>query len=78
MVEIIFKEKPHNVVGACMEVHGGPGMGFTETVYKALEVEVRKPKIPFVREKRREIEYKGVSTHKYFADFIVYVHSSWK
>jgi len=74
MAEIIFKEESYEIVGACMEVHSGLGMGFREAVYKdALEVEFRKRQIPFVREKRYEIEYKGVILpHKYFADFIVY------
>ena len=74
MAEIIFKEESYKFIGICMEVHRNLGMGFKEAVYKdALEVELANQSIPFVREKRYEIAYKGVVLrHKYYADFIVY------
>jgi GxxExxY protein len=67
MVEIIFKKESYEIVGVCMEVHKNLGVGFRETVYKdALEVEFNNRQIPFIREKRNEIEYKGVILpHKY-------------
>lgn len=49
-------------------------MGFKEVIYKdALEMEFREKSIPFCREKRFRIEYKGKALpHKYIADFIVF------
>lgn len=57
-----------------MEVHTELGMGFQEIVYKdALEFEFRRNKIPYRREKRFDIKYKGyLLPHSYKADFIVY------
>jgi len=74
MVEIIYREESYKIVGICMEVHRNLGIGFKEAVYKdALEVEFKALQIPFVREKRYEIEYKGVVLrHRYYADFIIY------
>jgi GxxExxY protein len=50
------------------------GMGFKEIVYKdALEIEFQSHQIPYIREKKFTIEYKGkMLPHKYIADFIVY------
>ena len=56
-----------------MEVHKNLGPGLLEIVYKdALEIEFRENNIPFEREKKYSIEYKGkILTHKFYADFIV-------
>ena len=57
-----------------MEVHRLLGMGFKEVVYKdALSLEFNSQSIPFVREKKFEISYKGIILpYKYYADFIIY------
>ncbi|MEO6455222.1 MAG: GxxExxY protein [Ginsengibacter sp.] len=74
MSEIILKEESYKIVGICMEVHTELGMGFKEIVYKdAIEYEFAKNNIPFRREKKYEITYKGIILpHSYSADFIVY------
>jgi len=74
MTEIILKEESYTIVGLCMEVHTELGMGFKEIVYKdAMEYEFVKNKIPFRREKKYKIVYKGIILpHSYSADFIVY------
>ncbi len=74
MVNIILKEESYKIVGICMEVHRELGMGFNEIVYKdALEIEFQKNNIPYRREIKYEITYKGiVLRHNYNADFIVY------
>ncbi|MEO6328532.1 MAG: GxxExxY protein [Ginsengibacter sp.] len=74
MSAIILKEESYKIVGLCMEVHTELGMGFKEIVYKdAMEYEFTKNNIPFRREKRYEITYKGIILpHSYSADFIVY------
>ena len=55
-----------------MDVHKELGCGFLEAVYQeALEIEFKKQGIPFVREQKIEIVYKGQTLTKYYmADFI--------
>ena len=57
-----------------MEVHRILGKGLLEIVYKdAIEYEVKKKKIPYEREKKYEVEYKGIILpHYFFADFVLY------
>ena len=74
MTEILFKEESYKIIGACFEVHKILGHGFKEAVYKdALELELIKLEIPFVREKPYTIIYKEQKLKHYFiADFVVY------
>lgn len=74
MAELIYKEESYKVIGACIEVHNALGKGHSEILYKdALEVEFEKQQIPYSREKKFSVEYKGiVLPHHYFADFVVY------
>jgi GxxExxY protein len=74
MVNIILREESYRIIGLCMEVHTELGMGFKEIVYKdALEYEFKRNQIPYQREKRFDIDYKGhILPHSYSADFIVY------
>jgi GxxExxY protein len=74
MTSLIHKEKSFEIIGKCMEVHNNLGHGFLEIVYKdALEYEFIKANIPYEREKRYEVNYKGVILpHKFHADFVVY------
>jgi len=69
-----LQEETRTVIGLCMEVHRNLGRGFLEAVYKdALQYELLQKNISFEREKKFEINYKGVVLpHYYFADFIVY------
>jgi len=57
-----------------MEVHNNLGAGFLEIVYKdALELEFRKADIPYEREQKYEVNYKGTTLpHKFYADFVVF------
>ena len=72
--KLIYKQESHNIIHACMEVHNELGCGFLEPVYQeALELEFQKQKIPYSREKRLYIYYKGTKLKKeYIADFICY------
>ena len=74
MSALIYKEECYQIIGKCMEVHNNLGPGFLEIVYKdALELEFKKSGIPYEREKKYEINYKGVILpHKFFADFVVF------
>jgi len=74
MAEILFKEESYKIIGTCFEVHKILGHGFKEAVYKdALELELTRLEIPFVREKPYTITYKEQKLKHYFiADFVLY------
>ena len=74
MEEIILRNEAYEIIGICMEVHSELGFGFREIVYKdALEVELKKRNIPFIREKRFDVEYKGIILrHGYCSDFEIF------
>jgi GxxExxY protein len=74
MSELLYKAEVFNLVGLCMEIHRELGKGHTEVVYKdALVVELQRARIPFTREQKYEITYKGVVLpHLYFSDFVVW------
>ncbi|GAB5537901.1 MAG: hypothetical protein Salg2KO_00040 [Salibacteraceae bacterium] len=74
MPELIYKQEVYDIVGACMDVHKELGHGFLEAVYgDALMIEFEKRMIPFNREQKFEINYKGQTlAHRYIADFVVF------
>lgn len=57
-----------------MNIHNHLGPGFLEIVYKdALEHEFLENDIPFEREKKYEVNYKGkILPHYFYADFVVF------
>ena len=73
-MEITYKEESYMIMQSCYEVFKHLGPGLLEIVYKdALEIEFRKQYIPFEREKKYEIIYKGVKLQRhYLADFVVF------
>ena len=74
MSELLYKEEAFKIIGLCMEVHRELGRGQDEVIYKdALEVECQRNALPFLRERKYEVEYKGVILpHFYFADFVLF------
>lgn len=74
MEEYPFKEECYKIIGCCMEVHNELGCGFLEPVYQeALSVVLFENKIPFVKEKVLDIEFRGrILDKKYVADFICF------
>ncbi len=74
MSELLFKEEVFQLVGYCMEVHRELGRGQDEVIYKdALVVELQRAAIPFSRERKFEVAYKGVLLpHSCNADFVVW------
>lgn len=73
MTQIIYKDEAYKIIGICMEVHNQLGKGFNEVVYAdALEIELMDNGIPYSRERKFGIIYKGnLLPHKYKADFII-------
>lgn len=74
MTELLYRKETHRLIGLCMEIHRELGKGHDEVIYKdALVVELSRAEIPFAREKKYEISYKGVPlAHPYYADFVVW------
>ncbi len=74
MTDLVYKTESYKIIGAAMEVHRQLGNGFLEAVYQeALAIELELRDIPFVREQKLEVKYKGrlLSTF-YVADFVCY------
>ena len=74
MNELIYKEEIFKLVGLCMEIHRELGKGHDEVIYKdALVVELQRTQIPFAREQKYVVAYKGVVLpHFYYADFVIW------
>lgn len=71
---LIYKNEAFQIVGATMEVHKTLRPGFLEAVYQeAMEIELSKRNIPFVPQKRIQIQYKDVLLNQYYvADLYCY------
>jgi GxxExxY protein len=67
-------EESYQIIGICMEVHKNLRSGLLEVVYKdAAEYEFKANNIPYEREKKYQVEYKGIILpHYFFADFVVF------
>jgi GxxExxY protein len=74
MTEIIYKDESYKIIGACMRVHSDLGNGFLEAVYQeSLERELINSDIPFKRQRKLSLYYKGEKLKKYYiADFLCY------
>jgi len=66
--------RTYAVIGAALEVHKQLGCGFLEAVYQeALSIELSTRNIPYSREVRLPIHYKGsLLKSSYCADFICF------
>ena len=73
MSELLYKDEVFKLIGFCMEIHRELGKGLDEVIYKdALVVELQRAQIPFARERKYEVVYKGIILpHSYFADFVI-------
>ncbi len=72
MTELIHSDLTYQIIGAAMEVHKVLGHGFLEAVYEsALACELDLRGIPYERQKRLTVMYKGQEVGTYAADFAV-------
>jgi GxxExxY protein len=71
---MLYEQYTKEIIGAFYEVHNQLGCGFLEAVYQeALAIEFSLRKIPFQREIKLNINYKGIQLEKYYqADFVCY------
>jgi len=70
--ENAMNELSGRVIGAAMRVHSALGTGFTEGVYQnALALEMTLEGIPFEREVKLEVRYRGEMVGLYRADLVV-------
>lgn len=72
--EYPLQQESYQIIGICMEVHRILGKGLLEIVYKdAIEYELRTKGLTYEREKKYEVEYKGIILpHHFFADFVIF------
>ena len=70
--DLLLGKEVYAIVGAAMEVHNELGSGFAEAVYQeAMELELTARGIPFERQKKLRISYKGKLLEKeYIADLV--------
>ncbi|MEX0273228.1 MAG: GxxExxY protein [Flavobacteriaceae bacterium] len=73
MGKLIHKHESYFVIGLCMDVHNELGKGFSEVVYgDAMEIELKRNEVPYKREVKYNIDYKGtLLKHHYYADFVI-------
>ena len=69
-----LQKESYQIIGICIEVHRILGKGLLEIVYKdAIEYEFNEKKIPYEREKKYEVEYKGlILPNFFFADLVAF------
>ena len=71
---LLYSDLTYAINGAAFHVYNKLGHGFLEAVYQeALEIEFKLRDIPYEREKRFNIVYKGnLLEQQYIADFVCY------
>lgn len=71
---LLYEDETYKIIGACMNVHKALGPGFLESVYqKALEKELKRLNIPYVRHKKLQIIFNGEFLNKFFvADLVCF------
>ena len=70
--EFLYKDLTYAIIGAAMEVHRILGPGFLESVYEeaqAHEFDLRG--IPYERQAKLAVRYKGIVAGEFRADFLV-------
>ncbi len=73
-MDLLYKDEPYAVIGACFEVYNDKGCGFLEAVYQeCLELELGFRDIPFQPQAELELTCKGKKLQQhYYPDFVCY------
>ena len=67
-----YSDITEKIIGCAMKVHGELGSGFQEYIYqRALEIELKKAPIKFIREYEMPIYYQGEKIGMRIVDFFV-------
>ncbi|MGE5428758.1 MAG: GxxExxY protein [Methylococcaceae bacterium] len=71
---LLYEDETYKIIGACINVHKALGPGFLESVYQeALEKELIRLKIPYIRHKKLQIVFNGEFLNKFFvADLVCF------
>lgn len=70
--DLVYPELSYKLMGALFAVQNALGPNHPEKHYqKAIEIELLKTGIPFVREKYVSLGYEGTQIGKYFIDFVI-------
>ena len=74
MIELLYKTKIFEIIGAAIEVHKELGHGFLEAVYQeAIQIEMARRNVPFDPQRSLRIRHKDqILKKEYVADFICY------
>ena len=60
MSALLFKEESYKIIGICMKIHNSLGLGLKEVNYKdAMEIDFMEDNVPYEREKKYTVKYKG-------------------
>jgi GxxExxY protein len=73
-IELLCRSEVYAIVGAAMEVYNQLGAGFSEAIYQeVMEIEFGLRGIPYERQKRMSVVYKGRSLKcEYVADLVCF------
>jgi GxxExxY protein len=70
--KIIYPELSYKIVGILFEIHTELGNRYQEKYYqRAVEVKLKKEKIPYIREIAVDLMIDGEKIGKYFLDFLI-------
>lgn len=70
--KVIYPELSYKIVGILFEVHTALGNRYQEKYYqRAVEVKLKKEKIPYAREIAVDLMMDGEKIGKYFLDFLI-------
>jgi len=72
--DFLYELETYQIIRAMMDVHSVLGCGFLEAVYQeALALEFEQRNIPFEKEKKLLLFYKGIQLEKFYvADFVCF------
>ncbi len=74
MTELFLKDEVYAIIGSAIDVYNELGNGFLESIYQeAMEVELKRRKIPFNAQVPLRVRYKDIILEKQFiADLICF------